>query len=384
MSDAVWLPEMLSMSLGVACLAIALSLFVVARRLARPELARAQAAATVFLLGSGALAFLDSGVAGQANAELGNVLRAITAFAGIVAALLLFFDVPKALAGTTAHEARGSTIAPPAHASGPHEKPDAAAQPAALPPAGLAPSATLLSEAAPEASFLGLVSHELRTPLTAMQLLLDRLNDNIDELPPRQQKLIARMSSTSTRLTDLVDSILYYARIRAGVRLATSVEPFDLRTLVTDVAEELRPQATRKALELETSNGSERVFIETDPKLLRLVIVNLVSNAVKFTEHGKVAVSVSSNGGDRIVRVTDSGSGIDPAEQKRIFEPFQNIEPTKHKHLPGVGLGLSLARQIVDNLGGHIAVRSELGKGSTFEVSLPAVARSHTVDVNAS
>jgi signal transduction histidine kinase len=111
--------------------------------------------------------------------------------------------------------------------------------------------------------------------------------------------------------------------------------------------------------------------------------LNLVSNAVKFTDRGKVAVSVSSEGDHRFVRVTDSGSGIAATEQKRIFEPFQNLEPTKHKHLPGIGLGLSLARQIVDNLGGRIAVRSEPGKGSTFEVLLPAVARAPTAPVSA-
>lgn len=372
---------MLSLSVGVACLAIALSLFVVARRLARPALWRAHAAASVFLLGTSALSFLESGVVGYATAELGNVLRAITAFAALVTAFLLFSDAPKAFAGTTptpeAREATSAALAARSRSELTHE-------PAFTPdPSPPAPNGALLSEAAPEASFLGLVSHELRTPLTAMQLLLDRLSDNIEELPPRQRKLIERMSSTATRLTDLVDSILYYARIRAGVTLATSIEPFDLRTLAVDVADELRPQATRKSLELEASSSSDRVPIESDPKLLRLVIVNLLSNAVKFTERGKVAISVSSQGTERVVRVTDSGTGIDPAEQKRIFDPFHNIEPTKHKHLPGVGLGLSLARQIVDNLGGRIAVRSERGKGSTFEVSLPAVARPRSADVRA-
>jgi signal transduction histidine kinase len=384
MSEAVWLPEVLSLSVGVACLAIAVSLFVIGRRVARPELWRAHAAASVFLLGTAALSFFESGVVGYATAELGNVLRAITAFAALVTALLIFSDVPKAFAATTTTTtttttaAREPTSAPPAAPS--ELAPEPASTPDPTPPA---PNGSLLSEAAPEASFLGLVSHELRTPLTAMQLLLDRLSDNIDELPPRHRKLIERMSSTATRLTDLVDSILYYARIRAGVTLATSIEPFDLRTLAMDVADELRPQASRKSLELEASSSSDRVPIESDPKLLRLVIVNLLSNAVKFTERGKVAIAVSSQGAERVVRVTDSGTGIDPAEQKRIFEPFHNVEPRKHKHLPGVGLGLSLARQIVDNLGGRIAVRSERGKGSTFEVSLPAVARPRSADVRA-
>jgi signal transduction histidine kinase len=211
-----------------------------------------------------------------------------------------------------------------------------------------------------------------------MQLLLDRLSDAGEDLAPRQRNIVDRLCATAARLTDLVDSILYYARLRNG-RLVANVEPFDLGTLAKDVTNELRPQAQRKSLELETKTTRDRISIESDPKLIRLVLVNLVSNALKFTEHGKIAVSVSTEGDSRVVRVTDSGTGIAADEQKRIFEPFQNIEPTKHKHLPGVGLGLSLARQIVDNLGGHIAVRSELGKGSTFEVSLPAVATERAV-----
>ena len=180
-------------------------------------------------------------------------------------------------------------------------------------------------------------------------------------------------SSSAIRLTDLVDSLLYYARIRAG-RLVSSSEAFDLSTVATDAAEELRPQAERKALTLQAERSTERVPIESDPKLIRLVIVNLVSNAVKFTDRGEVAVTVSAEGDTRVVRVIDSGAGIPVAEQERIFAPFQNLAPTKHKHLPGIGLGLSLARHIVDNLGGRIAVRSQPGRGSTFEVFLPAVA----------
>ena len=225
-----------------------------------------------------------------------------------------------------------------------------------------------------EAGFLGLVSHELRTPLTAMQLLLDRLSDASGELPPRQRKLVERLGGTAVRLTDLVDSILYYARIQSG-RLVTSVEPFDLAALASAVSEEQRAQAERKGLVLDTSGAREAVLVENDPKLLRLVVVNLVSNAVKFTERGRITVTVELLGNRRVLRVTDSGSGIPAAEQKRIFEPFQNLESTRHKHLPGIGLGLSLARQIVNNLGGEITVRSEPERGSTFTVSLPAVPR---------
>ena len=224
--------------------------------------------------------------------------------------------------------------------------------------------------------FLGLVSHELRTPLTAIQLLIDRLSDDGGtELAPRQKQIVDRLVSATSRLTDLVDTLLHYARIQSG-HLAMNVEPFELGALAAEAAEEVRPQAHQKGLILRAERPKARIRVESDPKLMRLVVVNLVANAVKFTDRGTITVTSDAEGDRRVVRVTDTGPGISPDEQKRIFEPFQQLEPTKHKHLPGVGLGLSLVRQIVDNLGAHIMVRSELGKGSTFEVSFPAVHQS--------
>lgn len=299
---------------------------------------------------------------------------------GLIGAMLAIAAAVVAYALFVVSRLPGATEASSASAQGSPVAPVGAPSPE-LRASDLAPSSPDLAargddgEGPPlEAAFLGLVSHELRTPLTAMQLLLDRLSDSAAELPPRQRKLVARLEATAVRLTDLVDAILYHARIRDG-RVVTSVEPFDLAALARAIADEQRPLAERKGLVLDASGAAETVSVENDPKLLRLVIVNLVSNAVKFTERGKVAISVESLGDDRVLRVTDSGSGIDAAEQKRIFEPFQNVEATKHKHLPGIGLGLSLARQIVDSLGGEITVRSEPGQGSTFTVSLPAVPR---------
>jgi signal transduction histidine kinase len=376
----------MSLLLGGACIAMALALFVVTRRARASALARAQVTAMIFLVALGALAFVDGAGATEALATVATALRCIAALAGFVTAALFFFAFSGSAAASKMAEAPHAAHVATAALAKAEPRSPAAPRIASSPP--IATGAETIDdrdldvEGAPEAGFLGLVSHELRTPLTTMQLLLDRLADATSELTPKQRQLVERLASTATRLTDLVDSILYYARIRSG-RLVTSIEPFDLGTLATDAAEELRPLAERKSLDLEANGACEHVSIESDPKLLRLVIVNLVSNAVKFTDRGKVAVSVSSEGDHRFVRVTDSGSGIAATEQKRIFEPFQNLEPTKHKHLPGIGLGLSLARQIVDNLGGRIAVRSEPGKGSTFEVLLPAVARAPTAPVSA-
>ena len=226
--------------------------------------------------------------------------------------------------------------------------------------------------------FLGLVSHELRTPLTAMQLLVDRLNDpGGQSLAPRQKQIVGRLDAAVIRLTDIVDTLLQYARIQGGY-VDPDVEPFDLGVLTSEALEEVRPEATKKSLSLTIESSSGRVLLESDPKLVRIVIVSLLSNAVKFTEHGTVSVAVERAGDRRVVRIIDTGPGIAKEEHNRIFEPFSQLEQVKHKHLPGVGLGLSLVRQIVENLEAHVHVRSEVGKGSTFEVSFPATLAART------
>jgi signal transduction histidine kinase len=376
MSDAAWVPAMTAMVLGGACIAIAWSVATWSRRASAASGApasRAAMAATLFFVVLACVFFLDAATVDHPLPLIATALRAVAALAGIVAALSL--RTVRAGTTTTSNDAASSPA--PAHTHARSARPSAVVASAHVPPPPPSNASIGDAEVTPETGFLGLVSHELRTPLTAMHLLLDRLADAGDEVPAKHRKTIERLSSTAIRLTDLVDSLLYYARIRSG-RFVSSSESFDLSTVANDAAEELRPQAERKSLVLQASRSTDRVSIESDPKLVRLVIVNLVSNAVKFTEHGEVAVTVSSEGDIRVVRVTDSGAGIPAAEQKRIFEPFQNLAPTKHKHLPGIGLGLSLARQIVDNLGGRIAVRSEPGRGSTFEVFLPAVSRSRT------
>lgn len=378
MSDAAWLPVMTAMVLGGASIAIAWSVATWSRH-ATPAAPRSRAAmaGTLFFFALAGVFFLDAATVDHPLPALSTALRAIAALAGIAAALSLRSVTAGVAAATATEDSATAPATTSTRERARSPRPTAAGATAAIPPPPPSNASIGDADATPETGFLGLVSHELRTPLTTMHLLLDRLADAGDEVPAKHRKTIERLSSTAIRLTDLVDSLLYYARIRSG-RFVSSSEQFDLSTVANDAAEELRPQAERKALVLQASRSTDRVSIESDPKLVRLVIVNLVSNAVKFTDHGRVAVTVSSEGDSRVVRVTDSGAGIPAAEQKRIFEPFQNLTPTKHKHLPGIGLGLSLARQIVDNLGGRIALQSEPGRGSTFEVFLPAVARSRT------
>jgi signal transduction histidine kinase len=140
-----------------------------------------------------------------------------------------------------------------------------------------------------------------------------------------------------------------------------------------NAVEEVRPQAEQKKLELRwIAAAAELPEIYSDPKLMHLVIINLLGNAIKYTQQGFVAIEVAHAGGEHRVSVSDSGPGIAEDQRARVFEPFEQIEKVEHKHLPGIGLGLTLVKQIVAALGGRIELQSELGVGSAFTVVFPS------------
>jgi signal transduction histidine kinase len=232
-------------------------------------------------------------------------------------------------------------------------------------------AASLAREQAEKASqikstFLRLVSHELRTPLTAIQLHLQLLLKQGDP-----KGVVTRISRSFKRLTDLVETILEYTRVE-GQRLVARLEDIDVGTLVQETVEELLPHAQQKLLRLELLPVPPGLPpLHSDPRLIRIVLINLVMNAVKYTEQGSIQVSVSHVSGEHRLSVEDTGPGISPELQARIFEPFEQAEPIAKKHTPGVGLGLALVRQLVGILGGRVELQSTLGQGSTFTVVLP-------------
>jgi signal transduction histidine kinase len=224
-------------------------------------------------------------------------------------------------------------------------------------------------------SFLRMVSHELRTPLTSLKLNLERLvRSREGTLSPRQHEMVRKMATSAVRLHELIESLLEYARIEGG-RLRVEVEPVDTRALCEGVIEELGPQAEQKGIALRLGEGDGRALpaLRSDPRLLRLVVVNLVGNAVKFTERGAVDVEVAHGAGAHLIRVRDSGPGIPRADHARIFEPFEQMEPITNKHTRGVGLGLSIVKEMVEALQGRIDLVSDVGRGSVFEVTLPSL-----------
>jgi signal transduction histidine kinase len=222
-------------------------------------------------------------------------------------------------------------------------------------------------------SFLRMVSHELRTPLTSLKLNLDHLVRSRDRsLTPRQHDMVRKIASSATRLQELIESLLEYARIEGG-RLRVELEPFDARALCEGVVEELTPQAEQKGISLAFAAPPDLPPLRSDPRLVRLVVVNLVGNAVKFTSQGTVALTLLAAPGGHAFRVEDSGPGIPAEDHERIFEPFEQMEPIPNKHTRGVGLGLSIVKEMVEALAGTIVLSSTVGQGSVFTVVLPSL-----------
>ncbi len=224
---------------------------------------------------------------------------------------------------------------------------------------------------AQKTSLLRLVSHELRTPLAAILLQVDRLRRDAAELSPAHRDAVGRMRSATQRLTGLVESLLEFARMEAG-RVTLEPEVLDPARIAGEALEELRAQAQAKGLAIVAPAPGTVPHLETDARLLRLVLLNLLSNAIKFTDAGSVTVLIAADDEEHRIAVRDTGRGVAPADQARIFEPFEQLESIARKHTPGIGLGLALVREMVISLGGHISVVSEVGAGSTFTVTLPS------------
>ena len=221
-----------------------------------------------------------------------------------------------------------------------------------------------------KSDFLALVSHEFRTPLTALQLQLKVLLSLDEELGPRQQAVLTRMSGSLTRLRTLIESVLQYACIESG-SLSVDFQVIDVGALCVEVLDELEPHAAQKGIDLRSEIPRERPELATDPQLLRLVLVNLVSNALKFTDDGYVELRLEIGESHYRLTISDTGPGIAAEDIGRIFQPFEQLAGTKRKHLPGVGLGLALVQDMVVLLGGRVELDSVPDSGSAFTVVLP-------------
>lgn len=233
------------------------------------------------------------------------------------------------------------------------------------------------SQAASKAKsdFLAVMSHELRTPLTAIIGYADLLDAGVaGPVTGRQREYLARIRLQSDDLARIITEILTFSRTETG-REEVEVTGASLPALVREAAEAARPLASRKGLDLRVRAPAEPAMIETDPEKVRHILINLLSNAIKFTERGSIELSAGLEDGRAVLRVSDTGIGIAPEHQSKIFEPFFQVEEAMTREKGGTGLGLTVARRLARLLGGDITVESRPGEGSTFTVWLPATRR---------
>jgi signal transduction histidine kinase len=242
-----------------------------------------------------------------------------------------------------------------------------------------------------KSEFLANVSHELRTPLNAIVGFVDLLREGVyGELAPRQVKPVERIEASANHLRHLVDQVLDLAKMAAG-RLEIHTETIDLRPFILDVASEIESLVSEKGISLSLVMGAALPRIRTDPTHLRQILVNLLGNAVKYTNEGGIVIRTrlvdtfpeSGTGSTPRpsypltpwigIQVIDTGIGIHSADQHRIFEEFEQVDagPRGNSAERGTGLGLAISRRLAGLIGGMIELESELGKGSTFTLWLP-------------
>lgn len=227
-----------------------------------------------------------------------------------------------------------------------------------------------------KSQFLAKMSHELRTPLNGIIGVSDLLQDG--EMGTRERELVGTIQSSGAALLGIIDEVLDFSQIEAGhVRIERTA--FSVARLVRETLALFRPQAERKGIELsENVDGQVPSSLVGDPLHIRQVLMNLVMNAIKFTDEGHVRVRVAAvpeshdvDGTRLRFEVADSGSGIEPEEQARIFESFHQTRNSAARQLGGVGLGAAIARELVQRMGGTIGLESAPGQGSMFWFELP-------------
>jgi signal transduction histidine kinase len=219
--------------------------------------------------------------------------------------------------------------------------------------------------------FLANMSHELRTPLNSIigfsGILLQGL---AGQLNPEQAKQMGMVCKSAEHLLALINDVLDLSKIEAG-ELRPSIQRFDLRTSVGSVMGTAEPLAKRKGLALEVRVDPAVGEISSDQRRVEQVLLNLLSNSIKFTERGKVQVDVAIRGSRVAIDVTDTGMGIKEEDLGSLFKPFTQVDVGISRRHEGTGLGLSICKRIVELLGGTISVRSEWGQGSVFGFELP-------------
>lgn len=229
-----------------------------------------------------------------------------------------------------------------------------------------------------KSDFIANMSHELRTPLNAIIGFTGALLMKLPgPLTPDQDKQLTTIRASARHLLSLINDILDVAKIEAG-KLTLSIEPVACHDLLGEVAETLRPLAQQKGLALEVDIGARPVVIDTDRRALTQILINLLNNAIKFTDAGNVRIALHQRDTDGApvteISVTDSGAGIRQEDQAKLFQAFSQLDSTSTRHVEGAGLGLYLCQNLTHAIGGTLSLQSDYGAGSTFTLTMPGAA----------
>jgi signal transduction histidine kinase len=233
-----------------------------------------------------------------------------------------------------------------------------------------------LAEASQHKSqFLANMSHELRTPLNAILGYTELILDNIyGEMPGKMRTVLERIESNGKHLLGLINDVLDLSKIEAG-QLALTLADYSLKDVVRTVFSAVEPLATEKKLRVKVEMPADLPRGRGDERRLTQVLLNLVGNAIKFTDAGEVAITAASADGAFNVAVRDTGPGISPTDRSKLFQEFQQADNSITKKKGGTGLGLAISKRIIEMHGGRIGVESVVGQGSTFSFTLPIVAK---------
>jgi len=223
-----------------------------------------------------------------------------------------------------------------------------------------------------KSEFLATISHELRTPLNSIIGFTGMiLQGMVGEVNEEQRKQLSMVYGSAKHLLSLINDILDLSRIESG-KMEVSMERFKIEEVVSEVSQSLSPMISQKGLRLITEIPDETPEIYSDRKRVLQILLNLVNNAVKFTEAGEVRIECKFDNDNLEVSVSDTGIGIKEGAMKLLFEAFRQIDGTAQRRYQGAGLGLYLCQKLVTTLlGGNIWAESEYGKGSRFTFTLP-------------